>query len=262
MAPSSPEIDRREPAIAVIRASRADRLPPDPCVAARSLAASARVATFERGRASSRCEILRRMTMSTLFLLSPARCSGRRADLLVSSRSSAMGEQLRSNAAPVGDVFTWLSALYFRGKLTYAQTFATPPTNLPGSLVMVPGAGLRPPDSRISAEDLRTMGTVAIESAAFIQPLRRDALTMNQLYGDAARIVLLGSIATGKYVDTLLEVFGARLLFPESFVGRGDMSRGGLLLRAARSGEELSYTPIEGATLHGPRPPKLPRLRR
>jgi hypothetical protein len=200
--------------------------------------------------------------MTTLFLLSPARCSGRRADLLVSSQRSAMGKQLRACTAPVGDVFTWLSALYFRGKLMYAQTFATPPRKLPGSLVMVPGAGLRPPDARISADDLRAMGTIDIQSEAFVEPLRRDALIANQLYGEDARIVLLGSIATGKYVDTLLEVFGARLQFPGAFVGRGDMSRGGLLLRAARSGEELSYTPIEGATLHGPRPPKLPRIRR
>src|SRR5258705_137811 len=74
-------------------------------------------------------------------------------------------------------------------------------------------------------------------------------------------VVLLGSIATGKYVDCLLEVFGPRLVFPAAFVGRGDMSRGGLLLRAARSGKELAYTPIAGATLHGPRPPKLPTLK-
>lgn len=38
------------------------------------------------------------------------------------------------------------------------------------------------------------------------------------------------------------------------------MSRGGLLLRAARSGEELAYVPVAGATRHGKRPPKLPRL--
>src|SRR5919206_297107 len=68
-----------------------------------------------------------------------------------------------------------------------------------------------------------------------------------------AEVVLLGSIASGKYVDVLLEVFGERLLFPETFVGRGDMSRGGLLLRAARSGEELTYRPIAGAIRRGQR---------
>jgi hypothetical protein len=56
-----------------------------------------------------------------------------------------------------------------------------------------------------------------------------------------AEFVLLGSVATGKYVDVLLEVVGERLLFPTAFIGRGDMSRGALLLRAARDGRELAY---------------------
>ena len=74
--------------------------------------------------------------------------------------------------------------------------------------------------------------------------------------------MLLGSIATGKYVDTLTATFGERLLFPEEFVGRGDMSRGGLMLRCAASGMELKYVPALGATRHGPRPAKLPKLAR
>jgi hypothetical protein len=200
--------------------------------------------------------------MTTVFLISPARCSGRRAELLVSSRTSQLGQQLHASAAPLGEVFAWLSALYFRGKLTYARAFATPPAAVAGSLVMAPGAGLRDADARISADDLRAMAAVDVESTAFVRPLRRDAAIVNQICGADARIVLLGSIATGKYVDPLLEVFGARLVFPELFVGRGDMSRGGLLLRAARTGEELGYVPIEHAVLRGPRPPRLPRLRR
>lgn len=173
-----------------------------------------------------------------------------------------MALELRSRGAPVGDVFTWLSALYFRGKLGYARRFARSPAHLPGTLVMLPGQGLRPPDTRISAADVVQMGTVEVESEAFIRPLRRDAAIASELYGPRVRVVLLGSIATGKYTGTLLEVFGPRLLFPGDFVGRGDMSRGGLLLRASRSGEELSYAPVAGATLHGPRPPRLPKIRR
>src|SRR5204862_56733 len=96
--------------------------------------------------------------------------------------------------------------------------------------------------------------TVDVESTAFVRPLRRDALLIDALCGRDARIVLLGSIATGKYIHTLLEVFGARLVFPAAFVGRGDMSRGGLLLRAANSGDELDYVPIHNAVLHGPPP--------
>ena len=199
--------------------------------------------------------------MNTVFLISPARCGGKRAEMLASSRSSELGQQLQDGGARIGDVFAWLSALYFRGKLTYARRFAAPPGTLAGALVMAPGAGLRDADARITAAELRAMGTVDVESAAFVRPLRRDAAVVNQLCGGGARIVLLGSIATGKYIDTLLEVFGTRLLFPESFVGRSDMSRGGLLLRAARDGDELGYVPIYNAVLHGPRPPRLPRTR-
>jgi hypothetical protein len=106
------------------------------------------------------------------------------------------------------------------------------------------------------------MGGVAVESRAFVEPLRRDAEEVKASFGARTRVVLLGSIATSKYVDTLIGVFGERLLFPGDFVGRGDMSRGGLLLRAAKSGEELAYQPVAGATRHGVRPPKLPPLAR
>nr|MDQ3622191.1 hypothetical protein [Verrucomicrobiota bacterium] len=68
---------------------------------------------------------------------------------------------------------------------------------------------------------------------------------------------LLGSIATGKYVDCLLPLWGPRLVFPEAFVGRGDMSRGGLMLRCVTSGRELRYIPVAGAIRHGARPRRL-----
>ncbi len=198
--------------------------------------------------------------VATVFLLSPARCSGERAAQLVTSSHSALGKQLRNGGAQLGEVMAWLSALYFRGKLAYSTRFgATHP--LPSALVMAPGEGLRPPQWLITADDLRAMGEIDIETRAFVKPLRRDAEQIASLYGVDARVVLLGSIATGKYVDTLLDVFGDRLLFPETFVGRGDMSRGGLMLRASRSGEELAYTPVAGAKRHGERPPKLPKLR-
>jgi hypothetical protein len=189
----------------------------------------------------------------TVFLLSPARCGGERAVQLARSRGE-LGDALRAGTATLGDVFAWLSALYFRGKLTYGRRFGTP-------LIMAPGEGLRSPDIALTAELLAAMGQVEVESEAFVAPLRRDAALVDDVFGREARVVLLGSIATGKYLDTLLAIFGERLLFPSDFVGRGDMSRGGLLLRAARSGEELPYTPVAGATRHGSRPPKLPAIR-
>jgi hypothetical protein len=75
------------------------------------------------------------------------------------------------------------------------------------------------------------------------------------------RVVLLGSVATDKYVGPLLDVFGDRLLFPATFAGRGDMSRGGLLLRCARTGVQLDCVAVRGAVRHGPKPPRLPRLK-
>jgi hypothetical protein len=117
---------------------------------------------------------------------------------------------------------------------------------------------------RVTAEELRAMGEIPVDlrDARYRDPLLRDAGLLAKRLGGGGECVLLGSIATGKYADLLLEVFGDRLLFPPSFVGRGDMSRGGLLLRAARSGEELAYRPIAGAIRRGQRPPRLPRTRR
>ena len=80
--------------------------------------------------------------------------------------------------------------------------------------------------------------------------------------GADGRIVLLGSVATSKYIEPLTEVFGDRLLFPSAFVGRGDMSRGGLLLRCVRAGTPLDYVPVQGALLHGPRPARLKKVGR
>jgi hypothetical protein len=87
--------------------------------------------------------------------------------------------------------------------------------------------------------------------------LRRSAEEIAGKLVKQSQVVLLGSIATGKYVDLLLEVFDERLLFPVEFVGRGDMSRDGLLLRCAYDKLELSYVPVRGAIRRGTRPPKL-----
>jgi hypothetical protein len=89
------------------------------------------------------------------------------------------------------------------------------------------------------------------------EPLERDVRTLAKKLSPQGEVVLLGSVATGKYVDVLLEHFGPRLCFPADFVGRGDMSRGGLLLRCAVDRSELTYIPVEGAVRKGKRPPKL-----
>jgi hypothetical protein len=137
--------------------------------------------------------------------------------------------------------------------------FARPPAGAPGVLVITPSEGLRSPDILVTLDRLRGYSAVPIDlgDARYREPLVRDAKGLFQLVGPECDVVLLGSVATGKYVEPLTAVFGRRLLFPTEFVGRGDMSRGGLLLRAAADGRELEYGPIAGAVRHGPRPQKL-----
>lgn len=204
--------------------------------------------------------------VSTVFLLSPASTSGERAALLL--RGSArfpLAQQLRSaSGAPLGDVFSFCSSLYFRGKLTYARAFGRPPAGLCGAFVITPGEGLRDPAEPVTVARLRRYDEVRIKSSEkrYLEPFMRDANALKILAGAHCRIVLLGSIASSRYVEPLLEVFGDRLLFPPAFVGRGDMSRGGLLLRCADAGRELDYSPVLGAQRHGPRPARLlPRPR-
>jgi hypothetical protein len=217
----------------------------------------ARAAGISHADILTACDRSVNLISVTLFLISPAKCGGERAQQLLHSERSELGKQLRAGNANIGDVFSWLSALYFRGKLTYANHFAGDGR----VLIMTVGIGLTVPETRLTAAQFRAMGKLDVESPSYGALLRRHARRARDEHpGD--RVVLLGSIATGKYTDVLLDVFGDRLLFPETFVGRGDMSRGGLLLRAVRSDEELVYVPVAGATLHGSRPAKLPPLPR
>jgi hypothetical protein len=196
-----------------------------------------------------------------VFLLSPANSGGERMALVLAARAAfPLARAVQAGGAPLGEVFRFASGLYFRGKLAYAEAFARPPPGVPGALVIVPGAGLVPPAVPVRAADLRAFAAVAVDAREprFRVPLERDARLLAERLGPAGEVVLLGSIASDKYVVPLLAVFAGRLLFPSSFVGRGDMSRGGLMLRAARSGIELEYAPVEGAVRHGPRPPRLP----
>ena len=205
-------------------------------------------------------------SVPTIFLLSPARCSTARALALIEARSSTeVANALHSAAgAPLGEVFAFLSSLYFRGKLTYARAFARPFGAASGVYVITPGAGLLVESTRIDAAGMRAFAATEVhhENDAFSVPLVRDARRLSQTAGERARFVLLGSIASAKYVAPLQHALDNRLLFPGDFVGRGDMSRGGLLLRCASEARELDYVPVLGATLHGPRPAKLPPLRR
>lgn len=184
-----------------------------------------------------------------VFLLSPAHCGGKRAALLLRREAAfPLAVRLRGEGRiPLGEAFSFLSGLYFRGKLVYASRFARPPAGVAGAQVITTDRGLVAADILVTAEDLQAFGSedIRLDNPRYRAPLVRD---ITRLAGDSAtELVLLGSVATGKYVDVLLDVVGERLLFPTDFAGRGDMSRGALLLRSAREGRELAYEPVAGA---------------
>ena len=201
-----------------------------------------------------------------VFLLSPARSDGERAEMLLSARAKfPLACRLReATGAPLGEVMSFLSGLYFRGKLTYAETFARPPSGTGGVVVITSDSGLQPPSRPLTVTALRRAARVDIDAAnrRYRQPLEASARALAARLRSRDEVVLLGSIASSKYVDVLTTVFGDRLLFPLDFVGRGDMSRGGLLLRCVRAGMELTYAPVLGAVRNGPRPAKLEPLHR
>ena len=198
-----------------------------------------------------------------IFLLSPAHCGGKRAQLVMNEQASFdLACRLRQQeGVPLGELFAFLSGLYFRGKLAYAAAFARPPAGVEGVFVITPDEGLRPASEAIGLPRLRRFAAADIdaENPCYSGPLRRDAERLAGL--PQAELVLLGSVASGKYVDVLLPVLGERLRFPQAFVGRGDMSRGGLMLRCVRDAQELEYVPVSGAVRHGVRPPRLAPLR-
>jgi hypothetical protein len=200
-----------------------------------------------------------------VFLLSPANTSALRGQLLLNKDSQfELAQRIRRQGAPLGEIFSFISSLYFRGKLAYAKAFGNSPPGMPPMLALTTSRGLLSPETTITMDELIEMSGVPIDlgDSRYREPLVRDARALADQLPPGSKIVLLGSIATGKYVDPLLEVFGPNLLFPEKFVGRGDMSRGGLMLRCAESRLELDYVPVASAIRRGTRPPKLSPLKR
>jgi hypothetical protein len=202
---------------------------------------------------------------SRVFLLSPANTSAIRGQLLLNKTSEfELAQRIRRQGAPLRELFSFISSLYFRGKLAYAEAFSQSSHGFPSTLVMTTSRGLLPPDTVITLDHLLEMSGVPIDPGdpRYRDPLCRDARALARGLPAGSKIVLLGSIASGKYVDPLLEIFGANLLFPQQFVGRGDMSRGGLMLRCAEAGLELDYVSVDSAVRRGCRPPKLSPARR
>jgi len=199
-----------------------------------------------------------------IFLLSPASCGGKRAALLFNDRAEFdIARRVRQQpGAPLGDVFSFLSGLYFRGKLAYAREFQNPPPRrAPGIQIITPTDGLYSPGSLVTLKDLERFAGVPIdaEESRYRYPLERDATKIAERIGPQCQVVLLGSVATGKYVDVLSPIFGTRLVFPEEFIGHGDMARGAMLLQRAAAGVELTYILVSDPSRLGTRTTKKAR---
>ncbi len=192
---------------------------------------------------------------SRMFLLSPAKAGGRRYAILTSEHANfELAIKYRAGLATLAEIYSFISGLYFRGKMAYANTFGA--TN---ALVIVPGLGLLPPETIVSPQQLLATAQIEVHES---NPTHHDALliaasSIDSVTNHKCSFVLLGSAATAKYTTALLKVFDNRLLFPAEFIGRGDMSRGAIMLRSAASGHELTYIPVSESQLRGPRPPRF-----
>ena len=179
-----------------------------------------------------------------VFLLSPASTSGLRAKQLMSPRAQfPTALRFQAGEVMIAEAFAFMSALYFRGKIAYALHFG----GAENSYVIAPGFGLVPPTWTLDEQRMRKMARtdVDIKDRTYVKTLRDSATKLAKSIDDDAEVVLLGSVASGKYVDVLLPIFGERLRFPHAFAGLGDMSRGGLMLRAVRANRELEYVRLD-----------------
>src|SRR5437762_651749 len=141
-----------------------------------------------------------------IFLLSPANASGLRAKQLTSPTAQFDAARLyrSKEGVPISIAFAFMSALYFRGKIAYALHFANPSPE--GVFVIAPGFGLVPWDWRITAERMAVMAKtdVDVRVTKYRKPLERDTRALAKTLDADAEVVLLGSVASGKYVDVRL----------------------------------------------------------
>lgn len=182
-----------------------------------------------------------------IFLLSPANASGIKGQHLLNSTGQCdLAVRLRNSGVPLGEIYRFISSLYFRGKLAYAEKFQNPPRGIAG-VQIITGAGLMLPETVVTLADLKRISSTSIDAknTDYRLPLDSDLLRLRQTVGRDTAVILLGSVATLKYITPCQEVFGSQLLFPKDFLGLGDMSRGSMLLQCCVRGSELSYQPVE-----------------
>src|SRR5579872_882962 len=145
-----------------------------------------------------------RGTRRRIFLLSPANAAGARAKMILREAATfPLAVRLREEGLALGEIFSFISGLYFRGKLAYARAHAAPPTGLPGIVVITASGGLVSPDRVFTTEELKriTAGRVDASEPLYREPLERDAKLLCEHMGAECEVVLLGSVATPKYVE-------------------------------------------------------------
>jgi hypothetical protein len=200
--------------------------------------------------------------VNRIFLLSPANCNGVRAGWIFRPEArSELARRLRTpEGASLAEVFSFFSALYFRGKLAYARTFAQPPVPSSGVLLITATAGLMPDGALVRMSTLRGFSRVPInvKNRRYRNALLRGVKQLAREIGPDCEVVLLGSIATGKYLDILNQALGQQLRVPAEFVGLGDMSRGALLLRCVKEQRQLNYITVAAASERCLRPRVTP----
>src|SRR5258705_10265025 len=139
------------------------------------------------------------MPPQTVFLLSPAHCGGRRAQLVLREQAAfPLALALRGGGTELGELFTFLSGLYFRGKLAYARAFGRRAVAPHGVLVITPGLGLVPPETVVDLARLRAIAEVgvALTEPRFREPFERDAAALAATLTGEDSVVLLASIAS------------------------------------------------------------------
>src|SRR5438874_10005490 len=142
---------------------------------------------------------MKRATSHRIFLLSPAYAGGERARMMLRDQAQfPLARKRRAKSgAPIADVFTFLSGLYFRGKIAYANAFARPARGTSGVLVITPTRGLIDSRTRICLDDLREFAEVDIDQddPRYQMPIERDARHLATKLPAHRDLLLFGRIA-------------------------------------------------------------------
>jgi len=96
-----------------------------------------------------------------------------------SAEAVPTGIRLGIEYATLGEIFSFTSSLYFRGKLTYARAFGTAQSGLEACYLITSSRGLLLPDTLVDLAMLKELTAIAEvdpEDDRYRIPLERDAI--------------------------------------------------------------------------------------